>query len=64
MRCGIASESMPQNKKKRTGYVLAPFEQQEQEIVQNVILQARDASLEAAVNGVQRAMNRFNTTTI
>jgi PTH1 family peptidyl-tRNA hydrolase len=64
MRCGIASALMPQNKDEMAGFVLAPFDRQEYEVVRKVVLQARDAALEAAVNGVPHAMNRFNTTEV
>ncbi len=61
MRCGISGASVPAAKSTMADYVLAPFEQNEQEIVRRMILQARDAALATTEHGIQFAMNRYNT---
>ena len=64
MRCGIGSESMPKNKKEMADFVLSPFEKQERETVRDLIQRAQEAALAAATEGIETAMNRFNTTKI
>ena len=61
LRCGVASESMPKNKREMTAFVLSPFEKDEKEIVQQLIHQASDAALTAVTEGIATASNRFNT---
>ncbi len=60
LRCGIASDAMPKNKKEMPEFVLSPFQKKEDEIVQEMIINARSAVNEAIINGTETAMNRFN----
>ena len=61
MRCGIASELMPKNKKEMANFVLSPFEKKEYEPVRELINRAQEAAIAAATDGIETAMNRFNT---
>lgn len=60
LRCGIASETMPKNKKEMPDFVLSPFQKQEYAIVREMISSAQSAVNVAAANGIETAMNRFN----
>lgn len=61
LRCGIAGATLPQRKNRMAEYVLAPFESDEEERVQSMILRSRDVILEACLHGVLSAMNIANT---
>jgi PTH1 family peptidyl-tRNA hydrolase len=62
MRCGIESISMPKNKKEMANFVLSPFDKIESDTVHGMIDRAQTAAIAAATDGVETAMNRFNTT--
>ncbi|MDI6765844.1 MAG: aminoacyl-tRNA hydrolase [Bacteroidota bacterium] len=64
LRCGIASEWMPKRKDALADFVLSPFIDEEIEVVQQMIIKARDASIVAATENFQTAINRFNRKTI
>jgi PTH1 family peptidyl-tRNA hydrolase len=60
LRCGIGSASMPTDKNLMADFVLAPFSSEEQPIVLEMIVQAKDACLCTLADGVTKAMNAFN----
>jgi len=62
LRCGIGGKTLPQRKSSMAEYVLAPFEEDEQEAVRSMVLRARDVVLDACVHGVDRALNAANMT--
>lgn len=57
LRCGIGREFGPGQ---MADYVLSPFPPEQHETVQQMILQARDAMLDWAAEGTQRAMVLHN----
>ena len=59
VRCGIRREVMPP-KERMADFVLSPFEPDEVERVDEMVVRAADAALESAISGISRAMNRFN----
>ncbi|MEQ9619904.1 MAG: aminoacyl-tRNA hydrolase [Deltaproteobacteria bacterium] len=58
VRIGIGK---PEEKSGGASHVLARFEKNKRDIVQDSILRAADAVLDIIENGVERAMNKFNT---
>jgi len=63
LRCGIASTTMPTDKNLMADFVLTRFSTEEQSIVHEMILQAKDACLRALADGLTKAMNVFNKKT-
>lgn len=61
LRCGIASDETPSEKFRMADYVLAPFSPAERPMVDDMIERAAEASLSFAVDGLAKAMNRYNT---
>jgi PTH1 family peptidyl-tRNA hydrolase len=61
LRCGIEGKSIPRKKTEKTQYVLSLFETNEKSIVEEMIPQARNASLTWITEGIATAMNKFNT---
>lgn len=61
LRCGIASPSMPTDKALMAAFVLAPFSREERIVVDDMVVRASDAVLTVAVDGLQKAMNLYNT---
>ena len=61
LRCGIASTSMPKDKKQMADFVLEEFTADEEPIVQTMIKRAADACLLAHAKGMTSAMNVYNT---
>lgn len=64
LRCGIGSDSMPTTKAGIVDYVLSPFGEEEKPIVDTLIQHAAEAVLATAREGIERAMNRYNTTQV
>ncbi|GJQ20205.1 MAG: peptidyl-tRNA hydrolase [Bacteroidia bacterium] len=62
LRCGIASPAMPADKALMAAFVLSPFTPEERPVVDEMIRRASEAALVFAVDGLETAMNRFNTT--
>lgn len=62
LRCGIASPTMPADKALMAAFVLSPFTPEERPAVDEMIRRASEAALVFAVDGLETAMNRFNTT--
>jgi PTH1 family peptidyl-tRNA hydrolase len=60
LRCGIASEHLPTDRRLMAQYVLEPFAQDERPAVRSMVLRASEASLSFVTEGIQRAMNQFN----
>jgi peptidyl-tRNA hydrolase, PTH1 family len=63
LRCGIASAMMPTDKNLMADFVLARFGTEEEPIVREMNLQAKDACLCALTDGLTKAMNVFNKRT-
>jgi PTH1 family peptidyl-tRNA hydrolase len=61
LRCGIASPTMPADKTLMAAFVLAPFARDERPIVDEMVARASEATLVFAVEGLQKAMNLYNT---
>ena len=61
LRCGLATDTMPLNKKELVHFVLSPFAKEDRETVERMIGRAAEAILAAATDGLHSAMNRFNT---
>jgi PTH1 family peptidyl-tRNA hydrolase len=61
LRCGIASVNMPPEKSKMRDFVLDKFPESELRIVENMVERARDASISFVTDGIDQAMNKFNT---
>jgi PTH1 family peptidyl-tRNA hydrolase len=59
LRLGIAGEGAPAGEDLK-GYVLSPFEPEEQEAVEAMIGRAADACQAWLAEGIEVAMNRFN----
>jgi len=64
LRCGIGGEGMPVEKQDMAAYVLAPFDEREEDTVRKLIGRARDAALETVVSGFESAMQQYNRNTI
>ena len=62
LRCGIASEAIPKDKSLMADYVLERFTKTERPEVKRMVERAADACLCAAREGLQQAMNLYNTT--
>ena len=62
LRVGIAGSSCPQKSRKEqmANYVLSPFEKDEEERVEKMIVLARNATLDWVHYGVEHAMSKFN----
>ncbi|MEE9910271.1 MAG: aminoacyl-tRNA hydrolase [Deltaproteobacteria bacterium] len=61
VRLGIGK---PVDKSRIEGYVLEPFRQEEQEVLPDIISQAADASAEIVLNGLQKAVSKYQTKNI
>lgn len=57
LRFGIGSEF---DEGRQSGYVLAPFSEDEQTDLERLVGHARDAALAFVTDGLQTAMNRYN----
>ena len=62
LRVGIAGSSCPKEgrKEQMANYVLSPFEKDEEERVEKMIVLARDATLDWVHSGLEHAMSKFN----
>ncbi len=58
LRIGVGSEFQ---EGRQSDHVLSPFEESEQELLADVMKRAENAALTFVVDGVNTAMNRFNT---
>jgi peptidyl-tRNA hydrolase, PTH1 family len=61
LRCGIASDQMPKEKFKSKDFVLERFSQSEASMVKPMIERAREVCLSYLADGIDRAMNKYNT---
>ncbi len=61
VRLGIGK---PVDKSRIEGYVLEPFRKEEQEMLPEVIKRAADASAEIVLNGLQKAISKYQTKNI
>jgi len=61
LRCGIAAKTMPADKTKMKDFVLEQFAESELPNVKLMVERARDACITYIKDGIDRAMNRFNT---
>jgi PTH1 family peptidyl-tRNA hydrolase len=57
LRIGVGADDMPED---LTGYVLEPFREDEQPVIQHAIATAADAVEVVLANGIDEAMNRIN----
>ncbi|MEX0601755.1 MAG: aminoacyl-tRNA hydrolase, partial [Bacteroidota bacterium] len=64
LRCGIASESIPQEKSLLSRWVLQVFPESEQPIADAMSTRGAEACACAASEGMERAMNTYNRTPI
>jgi PTH1 family peptidyl-tRNA hydrolase len=64
LRCGIASDHMPDDKSLMAAFVLRPFTSAERPKADEMVGRASEASLAFVVNGLAKAMNQFNQKTI
>ncbi len=62
LRCGIASAMMPAEKTKMKDFVLDQFSESEFPNVKLMVERARDVCISYIEDGIDRTMNRFNTT--
>lgn len=60
LRCGIATDRTPRNKEMMAAYVLSAFEPEELPAVKAMVPRASEAALCFSVEGIERAMNRYN----
>lgn len=60
LRCGIATEQMPQDKSLMADFVLSEFGKNEIPAVEDMVVRAADACLSFAVDGISKAMNLYN----
>ncbi len=60
LRCGIASELLPIDRRLLARFVLEPFDLDERPAVRSMILRASEASLSFVTEGLQKTMNLFN----
>lgn len=61
LRCGIASRTMPKKKSEMAQFVLSVFDKDEESMVKEMVNRARDAALTFITEGINMAMNKFNT---
>ena len=61
VRLGIGK---PVDKSRIEGYVLEPFRKEEQEVLPDVINRAAEASAEIVLNGLQKAISKYQTKSI
>jgi PTH1 family peptidyl-tRNA hydrolase len=61
LRCGIASESIPQNRSRMADFVLDAFPADERIIANRMIQRAAEACVSCVQVGIQQTMNIFNT---
>ena len=61
VRLGIGK---PVDKSRIEGYVLEPFQKEERELLPDVIGRAADASAEIVLNGLQKAISKYQTKNI
>jgi PTH1 family peptidyl-tRNA hydrolase len=61
LRCGIASSFMTSKKPNMRDFVLEKFDESEIPLLKAMIERARDGCISYIVDGINRAMNRFNT---
>ena len=61
LRCGIGREAVPGGHEAIVDFVLTPFEKQELPVVEQMIDRACDACAAVAADGINIAMNKFNT---
>ena len=61
VRLGIGK---PVDKSRIEGYVLEPFRKEEQEVLPEVVSRAADASAEIVLNGLQKAISKYQTKNI
>jgi len=59
IRCGIAKEQMPP-KRSMSEFVLSPFDHEEKDVVEKMIVRAADAAVKFVTKGIASAMNTFN----
>jgi PTH1 family peptidyl-tRNA hydrolase len=60
LRCGIATEQVPQDKSLMADFVLSQFGKNEVPTVDDMVERAADACLSFAVDGISKAMNLHN----
>jgi peptidyl-tRNA hydrolase, PTH1 family len=60
LRCGIGSAHVPSDKTLMADFVLSEFEDDEHEIVGTMLQQAEEACKVFIIDGIDKAMNRFN----
>lgn len=60
LRCGIASEHIPGDRKFMARFVLERFDPKERPAVRSMILRASEASLSFVTEGLEATMNLFN----
>ena len=61
VRLGIGK---PVDKSRIEGYVLEPFREEEQEVLPDIVSLAADASAEIVLNGLQKAVSKYQTKNI
>ncbi len=60
LRCGIASQHLPTDRRDLARYVLEPFPSEEHAAVKAMILRASEASLSCVSEGIEHTMNFYN----
>lgn len=60
LRCGIGSDTMPQDKTLMADFVLSKFLPEERPVVDDMIVHAADACLSLAADGLAKTMSLFN----
>ncbi|HXG38716.1 MAG TPA: aminoacyl-tRNA hydrolase [Bacteroidota bacterium] len=61
LRCGIASESIPQNKERMAEFVLDRFTTTERPVVNRMVKRAAEACVSFIQHGIQKTMTLYNT---
>lgn len=61
LRCGIASESIPQKKEQMAEFVLDRFTTTERPVVNRVVKRAAEACVSFVQHGIQKTMTLYNT---
>lgn len=61
LRCGISRESTSEKKLNTAEFVLSVFEEHEKKPVHTMVMKAQNAALCFAQDGIDIAMNRFNS---
>jgi len=61
LRCGIASESIPQNKKQMAEFVLDRFTTTERPLVDRMVKRAAEACISFVRHGIQKTMTLYNS---